>query len=64
LDLRLSKIIRIGEARRLELFFEGYNVTNHVTEYGGTSSMTSPAFLLRTTALDARQLQWGARFTF
>jgi hypothetical protein len=64
LDLRLSKIIVLGEARRLELFFEGYNVTNHVTKYGGASSMTSPAFLIRTTALDARQLQWGARFTF
>jgi hypothetical protein len=64
LDLRLSKLITFSERRRLELFFEGYNVTNHVTKFGGDSSMVAADFLIRTTALDARQLQWGTRFTF
>jgi Carboxypeptidase regulatory-like domain len=63
-DLRLTKVIPFSEARRLELFFEGYNVTNHVTKYGGNPNMISPDFLIRTSALDPRQLQWGARFTF
>jgi len=64
LDLRLAKVIAFSEKKRMELFFEGYNVTNHVTKYGGVNSMISAAFFIRTSALDARQLQWGTRFTF
>jgi hypothetical protein len=64
LDLRLAKLVPFGEKRRLEVFFEGYNIANHVTAYGGTTTMTSAAFLIRTSALDARQLQWGTRFSF
>lgn len=64
LNLRASKFIRITEHKRLELFFEGYNVLNHVTEYGGASTLTSPALYIHTSALDARQLQWGGRFVF
>jgi hypothetical protein len=64
LDLRLTKVIPVHNRRRFELFLEGYNLTNHVTRFGGVSSMISPSFLVRTTALDARQMQWGARFVF
>ncbi len=64
LDLRLTKVIPMGNKRRFEIFLEGYNITNHVTRFGGISSMISPSFLIRTTAIDARQMQWGARFVF
>ena len=64
LDARVTKVIPLSVNRRLDLFFEGYNTLNHVTKTGGTTSMTSAAIFLRTGALDARQLQWGARFRF
>ena len=64
LDLRLTRVFSLGEHKKLELFFEGYNVTNHVTPTGGATSMTSAALFVRTGALDPRQLQWGTRFTF
>ena len=64
LDLRLTRQFSLGEHRKMELFFEGYNVTNHVTPTGGATAMTSAALFVRTGALDPRQLQWGTRFTF
>ncbi len=64
LDLRLTKAFAIGASQRIEMFLEGYNVTNYVTLTGGTSSMNAPAFLVRTGARDARQIQWGARYVF
>jgi hypothetical protein len=65
LDMRATKLISIRESKRLELFFEAYNLTNFVTKYlTSTNNMTSATFLIPTLALPARQLQWGARFTF
>jgi hypothetical protein len=64
LDLRVTKVFRLGGTRRLEAFFEGYNVTNYVTLTGGLSNMSSASFLIRTGARDARQVQWGARYSF
>jgi hypothetical protein len=64
LDLRLTKVIPLSANRRLEIFLEGYNVTNHTTLYGGSGNMSSSSFLIKTSALDARQTQWGARFVF
>ena len=65
IDFRVTKIIPLrSESRRAELFFESYNLTNHVTQYGGNTTMTSAAYMIRTLALDARQFQWGARVTF
>src|SRR3954468_4952658 len=64
LDVRLTKVIPLRSGRRMEVFLEGYNLTNHTTKYGGTGNMSSSTFLIRTSALDARQTQWGARFVF
>jgi hypothetical protein len=64
LDLRLTRPIRITESMHADLFFESYNTTNFVTKFGGATTMTSASFLIHTSALPARQLQWGARFTF
>jgi hypothetical protein len=64
LDLRLTKIFLLSERLKLELFFEGYNVTNYVTPIGGNTALNNSTFGIRTGALDARQLQWGGRFRF
>ena len=64
LDLRLTRAFNFGEKKKMEVFFEGYNVTNHVTPTGGSTAMTSSALFVRTGALDARQLKWGTRFSF
>lgn len=64
LDLRLTKAIPLSGNRRFEIFLESYNLTNHTTTYGGTGNMSSSSFLIKTSALDARQTQWGGRFVF
>lgn len=64
LNLRLTRVFSLTGSQKMELFFEGYNILNHVTWTGGTTAMTSAALFVRTGALDARQLQWGARFRF
>jgi hypothetical protein len=63
-DVRLTKRFDMGAARRFEVFLEAYNATNYTTLTGGTGNMSAVAFLLRTGARDARQVQWGGRFTF
>jgi hypothetical protein len=65
IDLRLTKALVFGGERRLELFLEGFNITNHInyTPFRN-SNMTARDFLVRLSARDARQLQWGARFAF
>jgi Carboxypeptidase regulatory-like domain/TonB dependent receptor-like, beta-barrel len=65
LDLRTTKEFSIGGGRRIEGFFEGYNVLNRVNYAGGgNGSIISPALLIRNSARDARQVQIGARLTF
>ena len=63
-DVRLTKRFTLGGTKRLEAFLEAYNASNYVTLTGGTGNMSAPAFLQRTGARDARQIQWGARFSF
>jgi len=71
LALRLTKTLTIGRERRLEMFVEGFNMTNQVnfmppagSPPGAGVPMNTAAFLIRTAARDARQLQWGVRYTF
>jgi carboxypeptidase family protein len=71
LDARLTKTIRIGDNRRIELLVEGFNLTNHVNfrpplgsqPQDGVSLNTASA-LVRTAARDARQIQWALRYAF
>ena len=63
-DVRLTKAFSLGGSRRIEAFLEAYNATNYTTLTGGSSNMSLSTFLVRTGARDARQLQWGARFSF
>jgi len=64
-DARVTKAIPFS-GRRLDLFFEGFNLTNHenFTPYSVNINIISSSFLLRNGARPPRQFQWGARFTF
>jgi hypothetical protein len=72
LDLRLMKKIGLRGARQIEILIEGFNVTNAVNfrpPVAGAQpeaglSINTAAFLQRTAARDARQIQWGARYRF
>jgi outer membrane receptor protein involved in Fe transport len=65
LDLRLTKQFDLGTTRSVELFLEGYNILNRVNfAGGGNGSIISPAFLIRSSAREARQVQLGGRFSF
>jgi len=71
LDVRLTKSLSIGRDQRLELLIEGFNITNHVNfrppfgnPPGAGVPMIAPAFLVRTNAHPARQVQWGVRYAF
>jgi hypothetical protein len=70
-DVRVTKAVQMGGIRRLEVFIEGFNVTNHVNfrpplgnPPNAGASIIAPAFLVRTAARDARQMQWGLRYVF
>ena len=71
LDLRLTKSLSIGRDQRLELSIEAFNVTNTVNfrppvggAPGSGNPMNAQAFLQRTSARAARQVQWGLRYVF
>jgi len=65
LDLRLTKQVGLGGTRRVDLFIEAYNVTNHTNfNPNVTANMVSTSLLSRTSASDPRQIQWGFRFGF
>ena len=70
LDMRVSKTFDLGR-NRLEFLVEAFNLTNHSnlrppvgSPPNAGSNINSPAFLQRSAARDARQLQWGIRYAF
>jgi outer membrane receptor protein involved in Fe transport len=63
-DLRVTRSVTLGGRRRMELFLEAFNIPNFVDLMGGNTNMNVPAFLVPTSARDARQIQWGARYVF
>jgi hypothetical protein len=72
LDVRIAKSLRLGGRQRLDLLMEAFNLTNHVNfrppvasgEPAAGVSINTASFLLRTSARDARQIQWGVRYRF
>ena len=64
LDARLTKLVPLGGNRNLQLFLEGYNLTNYVNYRAGNRNIIASSFLVRASARDGRQIQWGARYTF
>ena len=63
-DLRATKQFQISSHRRVEVFLEAYNLLNAVNFENPSGVITSGSFATFTTARDARQIQWGARFQF
>ena len=64
IDLRLTKPVNAGNGRRVELFAEAFNITNFVNATGFAGNVLLPTFNLPTGAQDARQVQWGLRYSF
>jgi hypothetical protein len=64
IDVRLTKQLNVGGGRRMELFAEAFNITNFVNVTGQAGNVLLPTFNLPTGAQDARQVQWGARYSF
>ena len=65
LDARIAKSIRLRGSHRLELVIEGFNLSNHVNfRTDAVANMNASSFLLRTSARDGRQIQWGGRYRF
>jgi len=65
-DMRLTKALLLGAERRLELFLEAYDLTNHTNFQPFTinGNIIAGDFLIRNSARDPRQIQWGARYVF
>jgi hypothetical protein len=65
LDGRITKAFGMPGGSSLQLFAEGYNLTN-VVNFSSTpnGNINSTSFLVRATAADARQIQFGARYVF
>jgi Carboxypeptidase regulatory-like domain/TonB dependent receptor-like, beta-barrel len=71
LDMRATKVLKLGSNRRLEVLLEAFNLTNAVNfrvplgaQPEAGVNINSASFLIRTVARDARQIQWGARYRF
>ena len=63
-DLRATKQFGLGANARFDVFLEAYNLLNTVNYENPSGVITSGSFAAYTTARDARQIQWGARFRF
>jgi hypothetical protein len=48
----------------VELFLEAFNLTNHVNLSNYNANMNTLSFLIPSSARPARQIQWGARYSF
>jgi hypothetical protein len=68
-DLRVSRPIRFGDRRRLDLMLEVFNLFDHVNTVNvnntiGTGATPSPTFRQVTAIGDMRQMQLGVRWSF
>ena len=74
IDLRISKPIRLGGSRRVQLMADVFNLTNSNAAVGATSNAGEPPAALITTfgsawlrplnVLQARYVKFGAQMTF
>jgi hypothetical protein len=75
IDLRIARAIRFGERFRLDLIAEGFNLFNRFNEASaspnyqdvnafGKRAGNGRFFSRPTAAFDARQFQFGAKFSF
>ncbi len=64
IDLRVSKLFRFAQTRRLELLWEMFNLTNAKNYGGHIGNQRSPDFGQPTYAVSPFQGQLGIRFDF
>jgi hypothetical protein len=64
LDVRATKTLELGGARRMQVFLEAFNITNFVNPSNGSGNMRLSTFLVSTGVGVPRQIQWGARYMF
>ena len=65
LDAGLSKDIRLGGTRRLQLRWEVFNLTNHPSFGLPNAELGSADFgTIRSTVSTPRQMQFGVKFLF
>jgi hypothetical protein len=69
LDLRIARILALGQQHKLELIVEGFNLTNrlnptNVNRTWGPNAAANANFNTVTAAETARQFQLAARFSF
>ncbi|MDQ3417567.1 MAG: hypothetical protein M3541_02105 [Acidobacteriota bacterium] len=65
LDAGLTRDIRFGRTRRLQLRWEVFNVTNHPSYGLPNATLGSADFgTIRTTVSTPRQMQFGLKFLF
>ena len=64
IDLRATKAFQLSTHKRIDVFVEAYNLLNAVNFENPSGVISSASFTVYTTARDARQIQWGARFQF
>lgn len=64
MDLRVTKVLSLGGARRLELMAEAFNLTNRTNFGTPNGNLSSPAFLTVSSAGSPFEMQLGARFRF
>ena len=61
-DLRVSKMVRLGDLGRVELLMDVLNAFNHSTEEGlAADNLYSPTFGQPTVFVDPRRVMLGAR---
>lgn len=63
-DVRVTKILQMSNSRRLQVFFEAFNMPNWSDWSNGSGNMRSSSFLVKEPGGTGRQIQWGARFSF
>jgi hypothetical protein len=64
LDVRATKSLQLGNGRRLQVFFEAFNLPNWSDWSNGSGNMRSSSFLVKEPGGTGRQIQWGTRFSF
>jgi len=63
-DLRLTKIVKLGGPRSLELMAEVFNLFNRTNFSNPNGTLTSATFLDVSSSSDGREAQLGVRFRF
>lgn len=64
IDIRLTRRFNLSGTRGMEFFAEAFNIANFVNPHTPGTNVRLATFNVPTGAQDARQVQWGARYSF